>query len=1363
MAAATVPTLEIEDPSGRRVAVAPASCDDCLGELADALGLDPGRPLHVDGRPVARVDSLSRAGVRRGSRLAASAPAVVPKPDVVVTVVREGGPDAGPATSLAPGRHVVGRAATADVTVADGSLEPHHALLDIGADGDVEVVQLAGRVPCRVGGEPAPVRAEVRDGGVLVLGASRLRVSRASGATPGGATLAATAGDPWRRTLRRTPRAAPRWEPTPIDPPEPGARALRPGVTGVLTALLTCGGTVVVAVLLRSPMFLVFGAVALVAAIALWVVGMVGAARDGRRWRASRDRDVAAFAVAVERQREARWRHHLATIPGVAEAIAAATTLRADVWSRRPGHGDAFLVAVGWGPVQWSVAVASPDGLAPELAAAVSAAGRFDDALVPLDVGAGAAIAFVGPGADAVARAVVVQLATWMGPADVHVVAIVDEPDRWDWCRWLPHSAGPGGPDVVGADDAETVATTLAAAGEGSGRHVVVVTDRADLLARRTGALRRFLGSARSVAVVAAVGPGGAPPAMCRSVLELGSIGIGRWWADASVDAHPVMVHAAGVTSASAAAVTRSLAGLEDPEELGGAGGLAADVGIGGLFARYGTGPIEDATAVAATWRSAGPDPAPVALLGAAADGVVEVDLVRDGPHALVAGTTGSGKSELLRTLVVSLAARCSPDHLTFVLVDYKGGSTFDACADLPHTVGVVTDLDDRLAERALISLDAELRRRESLLRSAGAVDLAEWRSGDRPEPLPRLVVVIDEFATLAAELPGFLDALVGIAQRGRSLGVHLILATQRPAGVVSDDIRANTNLRLALRLHDAADARDIVGDDGPVGFPRRAPGRTMLRLGPGEHVVFQAAHSSGPACDGGDDRLHLVGGPEPAAADTELAVLVRAIRNAAALCDIRPPHRPWLPSLPSRLAADDLPGSCVGLLDLPVEQSQRPLTWRPGDGNLVVVGAVGAGTTTALRSVVLGACGGRLPEALHVYVVDARGDERLDVLDSLDQCAGVVRLHERERLGRLLHRVAGELDRRRGGVDVAPRPHVLLAVDGLPALRAALDDPLAPDDLDALHRILGEGPNVGIEVVATAERPGAVAASMLAAFAARWVMHLDDPTEAALCGVPAALVPAAVPGRIIVATARSEAQLADLCPLAPLVPRGPGGPAPIAVLGTRLDAASLPRSTRAGGDLALVVGVAYQTLEAARLAIPDGEHVLVLGPARSGRTTGLVRLVAAWRDVRPDGRVVVVAPRHWPGDRAPVALADALGTVEREVGPRLLVVDDAERVDDPGGRLAALVAERRPDLLVAAAGRPDALRWMYGHWTSVVRRSRIGVLLAACTDIDGDVLGELLPRHRPLSPRPGLAWLVDAGGRRLVQLATESEEPERP
>ena len=210
------------------------------------------------------------------------------------------------------------------------------------------------------------------------------------------------------------------------------------------------------------------------------------------------------------------------------------------------------------------------------------------------------------------------------------------------------------------------------------------------------------------------------------------------------------------------------------------------------------------------------------APVGMDSEGPLELDLVADGPHMLIGGTTGSGKSELLRSLVAGLALSADPDHLAFVLVDYKGGAAFDCCADLAHVAGLVTDLDDRLAERALRCLEAELRYREERLRRLGAEDLAAYRAltaagpgsggdleagpvevaggGGGDGPLPRLVVVVDEFATLAAELPEFVHSLVGVGQRGRSLGVHLVLATQRPAGAVTEDIRANTSCRIALR-----------------------------------------------------------------------------------------------------------------------------------------------------------------------------------------------------------------------------------------------------------------------------------------------------------------------------------------------------------------------------------------------------------------------------------------------------------------------------------------------------------------------------------------------------------------------------------
>jgi DNA segregation ATPase FtsK/SpoIIIE, S-DNA-T family len=689
-----------------------------------------------------------------------------------------------------------------------------------------------------------------------------------------------------------------------------------------------------------------------------------------------------------------------------------------------------------------------------------------------------------------------------------------------------------------------------------------------------------------------------------------------------------------------------------------------------------------------------------------------------------------------LRTLVAELAARSGPDHVTFVLVDYKGGATFDACADLPHTVGVVTDLDERLAARALVSLEAELRRREGLFRAAGADDLAAYRATAGRQALPRLVVVIDEFAALAAELPQFLASLVGVAQRGRSLGLHLVLATQRPAGVVDENIRANTNLRIGLRLQDPADGRDVVGDPAPASFPRGTPGRAMLRLGPGETVVFQAARSGG--CD--------------------LDVLVRSIRQAAALSDVGPVHRPWLPPLPAMIGASVAlePGD-AGVLDDPAAQCQRALRWKPEDGHLALLGGRRSGTTTALRTLIATVARERAPAYLHAYVIDARGDDRLDDLDQLASCGAVVRPHERERLGRLLRRLVEELDVRRRAGGRGDRPHVVLAVDGLPHLAAALDG--ATDELELLARIIAEGATLGVACVLTAPRPGAVPVSTLAACSERWVFRLDDPAEAPLCGVPAVAVATSVPGRVVVASSGLEAQLAVSAVQPGPVDASGGGPPPVGTLDADVDAAGLPPGRpRPDGETELVVGIEFHSLEPARLTVPDGEHVLVAGPPRSGRSTTLIRLADSWRDAHPGGITCCVAPLS----RSPLAARpDAVGwedvvAVAEAVGegcPCLVLVDDAERVDDASGAVAALVADRRPGLLVIAAGRPDALRVQYGQWTNVIRRSRTGLLMSSCADTDGDVLGELLPRRPPIPPRPGLAWVVSGGVRALAQV----------
>jgi len=303
--------------------------------------------------------------------------------------------------------------------------------------------------------------------------------------------------------------------------------------------------------------------------------------------------------------------------------------------------------------------------------------------------------------------------------------------------------------------------------------------------------------------------------------------------------------------------------------------------------------------------------------VGLDATGPVTIDLVAQGPHAVIGGTTGSGKSELLVSWVLAMAAVTPPERLTVLLVDFKGGSAFAELERLPHTVGIVTDLDESRAARALASLRAELRYRER------AIADARGRSIDDVLGLPRLVIVVDEFAAMLADHPDLHALFVDVASRGRSLGVHLILCTQRPAGVVRDTVLANADLRMSLRVNNRADSTAVVGTDAAADIPARARGRGVLAPPDAEPRVVQFALASSSDVD----------------------------RVASRWAGSPPPRRPWCEPLPPVITPAEAPGG-FGLLDIPEEQRRGTATWHPaGEGHLLVLGAARSGTSTALAA----------------------------------------------------------------------------------------------------------------------------------------------------------------------------------------------------------------------------------------------------------------------------------------------------------------------------------------------------------------------------------------------------------------------------
>lgn len=320
--------------------------------------------------------------------------------------------------------------------------------------------------------------------------------------------------------------------------------------------------------------------------------------------------------------------------------------------------------------------------------------------------------------------------------------------------------------------------------------------------------------------------------------------------------------------------------------------------------------------------------------IGLGDDGAVHLDLVADGPHALIGGTTGSGKSELLRTLVLGWASSAAPREQSVLLVDFKGGAAFAGLAALPHVVGLMTDLDPEAAERALRSLRAELRRRERLLLEHGCRDIAELPSG----VMSRLLVVVDEYAALVESVDELPALFADLSARGRSLGIHLVLCTQRPSGVVRDAVLANCSIRILFRVTAAAESRTLLG--APVPGIETAPvGRAV-------------------AAAGGSPRAVQVARVAP----TDIAAVGERHRASPAA------ERPWVEPLPTELPLPIDDGSAVpiqrgdagsstrgwafGLLDRPDEQSRAVARWSPRrDGALLIVGASGSGRTSALAA----------------------------------------------------------------------------------------------------------------------------------------------------------------------------------------------------------------------------------------------------------------------------------------------------------------------------------------------------------------------------------------------------------------------------
>jgi S-DNA-T family DNA segregation ATPase FtsK/SpoIIIE len=656
--------------------------------------------------------------------------------------------------------------------------------------------------------------------------------------------------------------------------------------------------------------------------------------------------------------------------PDPAALAATAGGPERSLWERRRRDEDFLVLRIGLADVPASVTV---EGAAPE-------ADERDQKLMLHQVPAVVALqqdGVVGLAGDRracenLANSLVMQAAVLHAPDDLVITVLTgpNQQEKWSWCRWLPHTRDREGRAIarIGTIEAgvvrlagelsslidERTSAQGAAAAEAAPAHLVIIDGsyRLGALPVVTKILRR--GPKVGITCICLDDTERLLPEECQALAVFdperpGRLDLRTGRATKATEVIPDLLdHDAAENVAWSLAPIRlnrrPIAGATVPKSVR----LLDELGL------------EPPTAaqIAAGWKRS--ERSTVAVIGECESGPLVLDLAKDGPLLLVAGTTGSGKSELLQTLIASLAVANRPDCMSFVLVDYKGTGAFQECAQLPHTVGLVTDLDGHLAERALASLGAELRRRETLLAERGARDVETfWRSAGGNEPgLSRLLIVIDEFAALSEEIPGFVDRFVDLARRGRTLGIHLILATRRPSGVVSEAIKTNANLRIAMRLTDTTDSTDIIDSPLAARISKAVPGRGYMRVGHGEPTEFQTARAGGRRARGEDSeiRLHFVAWdqlglpwpnpelPSPARDATDLSELVEAIGAACDQVGVVTPASPWLDPLAERLvlsaaalspalgpgAGASVLGAPYGMQDYPNEQVAGPpiSTW---------------------------------------------------------------------------------------------------------------------------------------------------------------------------------------------------------------------------------------------------------------------------------------------------------------------------------------------------------------------------------------------------------------------------------------------------
>ncbi len=1416
----------------------------------------------IRGNILARTDNLLESGLRPGSVISLAevsenfnAPGANRGP-AAATLRILSGPDVGQEFSLPSGTSYIGRDRDVDIRLSDPLTSKRHARITVGES--VEIVDTNSANGLLMDGLPV-TRATLNSSDTVTLGETTVTV------VPLGHNHAAAPTSPLV-DFNRSPRVVPRFDAPkrvpPAGPKRPDHQAF-PYI--MLMAPLLMGG--VMFAVTQNMLSVIFMMMMPLFIVGHYVDHKMQSKRQQKEQLKQFRGSMAAFREDITELQHVERAVRLQEAPSVSDTVDSIYKLGPLLWTHRPEHLGFLGLRFGLGTSPSRIMFEEPnnnDTEAEYMREIQDCLKQFRDIEgVPVVSQLRTAGAFGVAGArglvDDVARGMVLQFVGLHSPAEAVVTAITSAQSRqrWDWLQWLPH---------VGSGHSPLTGDHLAA-GSASGSSLLARLE--DLLDAREAVAKRSAPDARGLidpakhelpapvlpAVLVIVeddapvdrgrltrlaerGPDSgvhvmwvatdiqALPAACRDFMVVdgdngtttGQVRLGR---------HTYPVSCESLDAELAAQLARMLAPVVDVgKPVTDDSDLPRAVSYATLI---GKDFLDNPQAVAERWEennsvhaSAVPNRKDNgtlrALVGSKGIEPLYLDLKNEGPHALVGGTTGAGKSEFLQSWVMGMAAAYSPDRVSFLFVDYKGGAAFADCLNLPHTVGLVTDLSQHLVRRALTSLRAELHYREHLLNRKKAKDLLALQREADPEAPPYLIIIVDEFAALATEVPEFVDGVVDVAARGRSLGLHLILATQRPAGVIKDSLRANTNLRVALRMADEDDATDILGVPDAAYFDPAIPGRGAAKTGPGRIQGFQTGYAGGWTTDKPQrpqiDIVEMAFGSgqsweapapekpvrEAPAGPNDIARMTTNIVRAAESLAIRLPRKPWLDELATTYDFSKLPNPrtderlLLGVADDPARQEQPTVFYEPDkDGNMAIYGTGGSGKSAALRGIAIAAAVTPRGGPVHIYGIDC-GSSGLKMLDALPHVGEIIDGDDVERVGRLLRLlrdIADERSARYADVrastiveyrSLADRPdekRIFVLLDGMSAFRETYEYSNLSALWDIFLQLATDGRPLGIHLVITGDRPNSVPASLLASIQRRLVLRLSSEDDYLSMDVPKdVLSSSSPPGRgllgglevqlaVLGGNSNLALQAREVHKLSQAMLRQGLDQAPkIQRLPEQVDLDLLP----AGSPDLPVIGVDDETLQPAEIMAKG--PLLLAGPPGAGRTVALVSLAYALRRSNPETELVYIGARRSAVASLPLWNRSVVGADDLSE----YVEDLMEHSSGNPGKVAIFieglteftdtVAESGVSQLVTASIKAD--QWVIGEsetstWSSAwslaqpFKSGRRGLLMNP-GDIEGDsLLSTSLGR---VSPQfiPGRGYIVGRGKARKLQIALPPE-----